>query len=109
VLACLRPFPALLMWSTVLGRDELQDIDPFDEGAFCRSRMWLFISYVVSFAAIAGSAWVLLQDYALNPEATAVWPGVAGLFQVTFILGAALLFWVSRTTSEGDGFSYGSF
>lgn len=49
---------------------------------FCRSRFWLFISYVVSFGAVAGSVWVLLGHYALNPDVPTVWPGIAGLFQV---------------------------
>ncbi len=66
----------------LLARDELQEYDPFDEGVFCRSRIWLFISYMVSFAAVAGAVWVLLGHYALNPDVTNVWPGVAGLFQV---------------------------
>lgn len=39
------------------------DYDPFDDGGFCRSRFWLFISYIVSFGAVAGAVWVLLQDY----------------------------------------------
>jgi len=45
---------------------------------------------------------------ALNPEAGGVvWPGVAGVFQVAFILGAGLVFFVARTPVEGD--SYASF
>lgn len=68
--------------SVRMHRDELQEYDPFDEGVFCRSRFWLFISYVVSFASVAGSVWVLLGHYALNPDVPTVWPGIAGLFQV---------------------------
>ena len=45
-------------------------------------RLWLFISYVVSFAAVAGSVWVLLGKYALDPDVPTIWPGIAGLFQV---------------------------
>lgn len=63
-------------------RDELEEYDPFDEGVFCRSRFWLFISYVVSFASVVGAVWVLLGHYALNPDVTTVWPGIAGLLQV---------------------------
>lgn len=63
-------------------RDELEEYDPFDEGVFCRSRFWLFISYVVSFASVVGAVWVLLGHYALNPDVPTVWPGIAGLFQV---------------------------
>ena len=64
-------------------RDELEEYDPFDEGVFCRSRFWLFISYVVSFASVVGAVWGLLGHYALNPDVPTVWPGIAGLFQVT--------------------------
>ncbi len=63
-------------------REELENYDAFDEGVFCRSRFWLFLSYVVSFASVIGAAWVLLQGYALSGDAPEVWPGVAGLFQV---------------------------
>ena len=44
-------------------RDELTEYDPFDDGSFCRSRFWLFVSYIVSFASIVGAVWVLLQHY----------------------------------------------
>lgn len=53
---------------------------------------------------------VLLKDYALNEAVEGVWPGVAGLFQVTLILGSGLLLFVSRTPSDGGGASsYGAF
>lgn len=29
----------------------------------CRSRFWLFLSYVVSFASVVGAVWVLMQHY----------------------------------------------
>ena len=66
----------------VIRREELQEFDAFDEGVFCRSRSWLFLSYVVSFGAVTGAVWVLLRGYALNEAATQTWPGIAGLFQV---------------------------
>jgi len=52
--------PAHKVWLT-MRREELQEFDAFDEGVFCRSRTWLFLSYVVSFGAVAGSVWVLMQ------------------------------------------------
>ena len=75
---------------------------------FCRARAWLFVSYVVSFSSVVGAVWVLLGDYALNPDVLNVWPGVAGLFQVTLILGAALLFFVSRTPADASS-NYGGY
>lgn len=29
----------------------------------CRSRFWLFLSYVVSFGSVVGAVWVLMQHY----------------------------------------------
>jgi len=46
-------------------REELDEHDPFDEGVFCRSRFWLFLSYVVSFASIIGSVAVLPSPHPL--------------------------------------------
>lgn len=44
---------------------------------------------------------------AMNPAmAGQVWPGVAGVFQVAFILGSGLMFFVSRSPAEG---SYGGY
>jgi Uncharacterised protein family (UPF0220) len=62
-------------------REELETYDAFDEGVFCRSRSWLFISYVVSFASVIAAVWVLLQGYALG-DVPSVWPGAAGVLQV---------------------------
>ncbi|KAK9830631.1 hypothetical protein WJX81_007042 [Elliptochloris bilobata] len=100
---------ALIMINAIR-REELESHDPFDEGVFCRSRFWLFLSYVVSFASIVGSVAVLLSQYALKPGVENPWPGVAGLCQVTLILASALLFFVSRTpSSESNYGGYGAF
>ncbi len=40
---------------------------------------------------MAGAVWVLLGHYALNPDVTNVWPGVAGLFQVRKLEDAFIL------------------
>eukprot|EP00877_Chromochloris_zofingiensis_P002392 jgi/Chrzof1/12153/Cz06g23030.t1 len=99
-----------LVMINCIRRDDLQDYDPFDDGGFCRSRFWLFLSYVVSFAAVVGAVWVLLHRYALNPEqAGEIWPGVAGVFQVACILGSGLLFFVSRTPADGEYGGYSGF
>ena len=57
-----------------------------------------------------GSVAVLMKSYALNDAIDVVWPGVAGLFQVTLILAAGLLLFISRTPADGSGGSnYGGF
>lgn len=88
----------------------MEEFDTFDEGVYCRSRSWLFLAYIVSFGSIMGSVAVLLQSYALNDAVEVVWPGVAGLFQVTLILAAGLLLFVSRTPADGSSSTnYGTF
>ena len=69
------------------------------------------MSYIISIAAIGGSVAVLLKDYALDSTVQTTWPGVAGICQVTLILGSALLFFVSRIPgdSEGSYSAYSSF
>lgn len=99
---------ALIMINCVR-RDELAEFDPFDEGVYCRSRFWLFVSYIVSFGAIIGAVWVFLQGYATKPGVTTVWPGVAGIFQVCFVLGSALALFVSRSPAEAGSGLYEPF
>eukprot|EP00882_Tetradesmus_deserticola_P003957 GHRQ01004183.1.p1 GENE.GHRQ01004183.1~~GHRQ01004183.1.p1 ORF type:complete len:172 (+),score=21.30 GHRQ01004183.1:184-699(+) len=96
-----------LVMINCIRRDDLQDYDPFDDGGFCRSRFWLFLSYVVSFGSVVGAVWVLMQHYAMNSDvAGEVWPGVAGVFQVSCILASGLLFFISRTPADGSGGGY---
>jgi hypothetical protein len=75
---------AALMFNCVR-QDELQDYSPFDDGEACRSRTWLFLSYVVAFVSLAGSAGMLVQD-ALLPDTPSSWTGIAGVLQCTFVL-----------------------
>mmetsp|Transcript_54449 Transcript_54449/g.173018 ORF Transcript_54449/g.173018 Transcript_54449/m.173018 type:complete len:152 (+) Transcript_54449:276-731(+) len=100
---------ALIMINCVR-RDELQEYDPFDDGSDCRSRSWLFVSYVVSFSSVVAAVWVLVQNYATNPEIKGdeIWPGVAGVIQCTLILASGLIFWLSRSPAGGGG-AYGGY
>ena len=66
------------------------DTDPSDS---FRARVWLFVSYLVSFSALVGSVWMLVADYADKPYP---WPGIAGVLQCAFILAAGLFMWATR-------------
>jgi len=95
----------------MIRRDELeQDYDSFDDAGHCRPRFWLFVSYVVSFAAVIGSVWVMIAHYGNKPDLSAndKWPGAAGIFQVVCILGSGLLLFVSRSPSD-DASTYGGY
>lgn len=87
---------ALLM-ITGVKRSDVQDLDPFDD-AYCRLRSWLLTAYIISFGAILGSVAVMFQ-------AAGAWGGLAVIFQVACILGAALIFFLSRSSSESAGYS----
>ncbi|GLC37889.1 hypothetical protein PLESTB_001505800 [Pleodorina starrii] len=97
---------ALIMINCIR-RDDMVEYDPFDDATYCRSRLWLFLSYIVSFASIVAAVWVMLAHYARNPDYSAAekWPGAAGIFQVTFILGSGLMFFVSRTPADTGGYN----
>lgn len=41
--------------------DELLSYDTYDEGMYCRSRIWLLMAYALSLGAIAGSVLVMLH------------------------------------------------
>ncbi|MEW5302747.1 MAG: hypothetical protein WDW36_005497 [Sanguina aurantia] len=102
---------ALIMINCIR-RDDLAAVDPFDDPSYCRSRFWLFLSYIVSFSAVVAAVWIMLLHYSQHPEQSAAekWPGVAGIFQVCLILASGLLFFLARTPADGDGYDgYGSF
>uniref|UniRef100_A0A7R9V005 Transmembrane protein 50A n=1 Tax=Chlamydomonas euryale TaxID=1486919 RepID=A0A7R9V005_9CHLO len=101
-----------LVMINLIRKDELAEIDPFDDATYCRARVWLFISYVVSFSSIVAAVWVLIAHYSSNPDLSSSekWPGAAGIFQVSFILGSGLLFFLSRTPGESSSYEgYGTF
>lgn len=92
---------AALMFNAV-HRDELHDYSPYDEGAGCRSRTWLFLAYVLAFASLAASAGTLISD-ASTPN-TSSWPGAAGVFQCALIIGSGLIYWLSRASESSSSF-----
>ena len=95
--------------TAVVRRDDLEAYDSYgDGGDACRARGWLFGSYVVSAAAVAGAAAGLVASYgaAAGPAA---WPGAAGVLQVVLVLGGALALFASRGGDGGDGFGGGGY
>jgi hypothetical protein len=64
------------------------DYDPFDDGGFCRSRFWLFLSYVVSFASLVGAVWVLTQHYGARPRPRAHMRRIMGMPRALLIAAA---------------------
>ena len=82
--------------------DEIESVDPWDdEGVYCRSRVWLLLSYLVCGGSIAGATVIMIASGGGGI-------GLAAVIQVACILGGALLFFVSRSEGENGGdASYG--
>lgn len=89
-------------------RSDLNAFDSFDAADFNRQRLWLFIAYVVSFGSIIGACVLLIGRMSEeDSESYERWVGWAAVFQVTSILGAGLVLFMSRGESEGydDGYT----
>jgi hypothetical protein len=76
-----------------------------------RARIWLFLSYVVSIAAIIAAVWSLVANYTSHSEFTSAerWPGVAMLLTVFLILSSGILYFFSRNRDSSDSYNYGTF
>ena len=77
-----------------------------DEAGACDGqagvKFFLFLSYLVAFASIVGSVWVLVQFYGAV-EGAEVYPGVAGVIQCALIVASAITLWVSQSGDHDDG------
>eukprot|EP00899_Mesostigma_viride_P004253 jgi/Mesvir1/13829/Mv15979-RA.1 len=85
---------AIIMINLVDKRD-LNENSVYDEGAGCRSRTFLFLSYLISFGALGGATWVLVAGYA-SKAGVDTWPGVASIIQCILIITSGIIYWTSR-------------
>jgi hypothetical protein len=68
-----------------------------------RARLWLLVSFVLAFGAVAGSVGVLVSSTAAG---SFVAVGVASVLQCGLLLASALLFWAFRSGGDNAGYSY---
>lgn len=81
--------------------DEYRQLDPWeDEGMYCRSRIWLLIAYCICGGSIFGAGAIMIA-------AGGGGIGLSIIIQVCCILGAALLFFISRSGGESSEGEYG--
>lgn len=96
-----------LVLMNLMSRDDLAEAyDAYggDDGAAARARCWLFLSYLIAFAAVAGSVTVLIQCATAKVH---VMVGVGALLQCGLILLGGLVLWAFRSEqSEGYGMIY---
>uniref|UniRef100_A0ACD5ZEW2 Uncharacterized protein n=1 Tax=Avena sativa TaxID=4498 RepID=A0ACD5ZEW2_AVESA len=83
---------AALMFNCVK-REDINDnyYSPYDDSEW-RLKLWLFISYVVSFVSLAAAVGFLVQD-ALTDTGPSTWTGIAGVLQTVFLLISGLIYW----------------
>ena len=87
---------AILMVNAVR-RDELSGYDA--DGYQSQKRLWLLLSYLVSFGAL-GWAVAGLIAYFSKPGHDA-WTGAAGVLQCVLIVASGLTYWVTRGGQDG--------
>jgi Uncharacterised protein family (UPF0220) len=61
--------------------------------------LWLFTGFVIGFAAIIASIWIMVDDVT-TAAVSNVWPGVALLLQNSFILVSSLIYKFGRTSEN---------
>ncbi|BAF09089.1 uncharacterized protein [Oryza sativa Japonica Group] len=87
---------AALMFNCVKREDANYNYySPYDDSEW-RLKLWLFVSYVVSFVSLAGAVGFLVQD-ALTDTGPSAWTGVAGVLQSVFVLISGLMYWTCHS------------
>ena len=63
-----------------------------------RHRLFLFFSYIASFAAVGASVAGLVAYF--SKDGHDPWVGTAGVVQTVLVLASALVFWTTRTVED---------
>ncbi|XP_014211935.1 transmembrane protein 50A [Copidosoma floridanum] len=73
--------------------------DAYDGGCLGArgARGWLFIGFVMGFAAVIGSCWIMFADYIYNNDARHLWPGYALFLQNLFIIIGSVTYKFGRS------------
>ncbi|MEW5308827.1 MAG: hypothetical protein WDW38_000757 [Sanguina aurantia] len=88
----------------LIGRDDVSSETYNDDAALCRSRTFLFMTYLASLGAIGGSVAILL---AAKQREEHLWVGASGVIQCVSILGSGMLTWFFHSAEQSNyGYSY---
>jgi len=61
------------------------------------ARIWIFVGFVLGFAAIIAAVWVMVANFNEAPKDASSWPAVSLLLQNVFIFLASLTFKFGRS------------
>lgn len=65
------------------------------------ARIWIFIGYVLGFAAIIAAIWVMVASFNSADGKESNWPGVSLLLQNVCIFVSSLVYKFGRSDQEG--------
>jgi len=60
------------------------------------ARIWIFIGFVLGFAAIIAAIWVMVASFSIDDSKKSHWPGVSLLLQNVFIFVSSLVYKFGR-------------
>ncbi|KAF0294175.1 Transmembrane protein 50B [Amphibalanus amphitrite] len=61
------------------------------------ARVWLFIGFLLGFAAIIAAMWILFAAYVVPGGSRSQWPGIAVVLQNLFIFAGSLVYKFGRS------------
>uniref|UniRef100_A0A1B6KPN3 Transmembrane protein 50A n=1 Tax=Graphocephala atropunctata TaxID=36148 RepID=A0A1B6KPN3_9HEMI len=64
------------------------------------ARAWLFIGFVLGFAAVIASCWILFADFVTASSNKPFWAGTGLFLQNLFIFGGSLVYKFGRTEDQ---------
>eukprot|EP01133_Synstelium_polycarpum_P000231 gene231-281_t len=94
--------------ANIVSLDSLNDSSflSSDEGTATKIRVWLFVSFAVSFGCIAGAIWIMaavfMPPHNKNPDAQ--WPGIALTVQNLLIFISSLVLMYAKSRKEEEAF-----
>jgi len=64
------------------------------------ARVWLFLGFVLGFAAVIASCWILFADFASTSSGKPFWAGTGLFLQNLFIFAGSLVYKFGRTEDQ---------
>ena len=64
------------------------------------AKIILFGGFVIAFASVIASIWIMAEGYIINDNVKEKYPGYAIMIQNIFILAASMLFKFARSSSD---------
>jgi len=77
----------------------------FDESIGAKVRVWLFLSFFISFGGLVASIWIMVSVFMPPNNKGEQWPGIALCLQNLLIMLSSLLLLWTRSERSGEEYS----